>query len=254
MHGEASFVMADVAVLHVDLTRVPRSVGALAARYPRVINGAVHDISKRRVSRLRLRLGDGYTGPVIVKTNRNCGGIPDRESALRRWAERPRWLRRAAHSWHKRAPAWLSGTDLTAAYPTYPSRAAVPLFDRMSPRLVVERLMEEKRDAAFIVRRWWFFGAAEHHYLEALRDPGARLAGDNVIARESLGEVPAEIRAERQRLQFDYGKFDYAIVDGRPVLYDANPTPGGMRLVPHSITPEVVNGFARALDAFIPRG
>ena len=38
--------------------------------------------------------------------------------------------------------------------------------------------------------------------------------------------MPDEIRAERQRLGFDYGKFDFAIGPEGPVLYDANRTPG----------------------------
>ena len=41
---------ADVAFQHVDLTRVPRPYLELARYYPRMINGAVDDISKRRVS------------------------------------------------------------------------------------------------------------------------------------------------------------------------------------------------------------
>ncbi|HET6639867.1 MAG TPA: hypothetical protein VFH82_13915 [Gemmatimonadota bacterium] len=38
--------------------------------------------------------------------------------------------------------------------------------------------------------------------------------------------VPDEIRAIRAGLGFDYGKFDYGIVDEEVVLYDVNPTPG----------------------------
>jgi hypothetical protein len=38
--------------------------------------------------------------------------------------------------------------------------------------------------------------------------------------------VPDFLRAERERLGFDYGKFDFVIHDGQAVLLDANKTPG----------------------------
>ena len=43
--------------------------------------------------------------------------------------------------------------------------------------------------------------------------------------------MPDELRNIRRDLGFDYGKFDYAIVNDRVVLYDVNRTPalGGLR-------------------------
>jgi hypothetical protein len=38
-------------------------------------------------------------------------------------------------------------------------------------------------------------------------------------------EIPDELRRLRREMGFDFGKFDYGIVDGRVVLYDANRTP-----------------------------
>jgi hypothetical protein len=37
-------------------------------------------------------------------------------------------------------------------------------------------------------------------------------------------QVPPEIRTVRERLGFDFGKFDYGMVDGRACLYDVNRT------------------------------
>jgi hypothetical protein len=37
--------------------------------------------------------------------------------------------------------------------------------------------------------------------------------------------VPNELRIERKRLGFDYGKFDFVVHEGRVVLLDANRTP-----------------------------
>src|SRR5262249_27051594 len=62
---------ADVAIQHVDLTKVPRPYLALDRVYPRVINGAVADISKRAISSDLLSEGDDHRGPVMVKTDLN---------------------------------------------------------------------------------------------------------------------------------------------------------------------------------------
>src|SRR5688500_19287797 len=72
--GPGDPAWADVAVLHVDLTVVPADHLAYLKGFSRVLNGAVADISKRRISTNLVRRGDGYGGPVIVKTNLNYGG------------------------------------------------------------------------------------------------------------------------------------------------------------------------------------
>ena len=48
--------------------------------------------------------------------------------------------------------------------------------------------------------------------------------GANFLARETV-PVPDELRAQRERRGFDYGKFDFVVSDGRAVLLDANCTP-----------------------------
>jgi hypothetical protein len=47
----------------------------------------------------------------------------------------------------------------------------------------------------------------------------------SVLRREPISDVPVELRQVRRELGFDFGKFDYGIVDGRVVLYDVNRTP-----------------------------
>ena len=39
--------------------------------------------------------------------------------------------------------------------------------------------------------------------------------------------VPEVLRAERERLGFDFGKFDFVVHEGEVVLLDANRTPTG---------------------------
>ena len=55
--------------------------GAVLDAHPRVVNRQVRDSSKRRVSRNLVRPGDGWEGPVIVKTDRNHGGLPEADTA-----------------------------------------------------------------------------------------------------------------------------------------------------------------------------
>src|SRR4026209_1760463 len=69
--GPKRFVSADAAILHVDLTRIPEPSLQLARRNRRTVNGRVEDIGKRTFSAHIVRPGDGYEGPVIVKTERN---------------------------------------------------------------------------------------------------------------------------------------------------------------------------------------
>ena len=47
----------------------------------------------------------------------------------------------------------------------------------------------------------------------------------NVIRMEMLQDVPDEVREHRHALNLDYGKIDYVMHDGRPVVLDANKTP-----------------------------
>ena len=56
---------------------------------------------------------------------------------------------------------------------------------------------------------------------------------------ESAGQVPDELRQMRRDLAFDYGKFDYAIVNGRVILYDTNRTPVMGSLSKEKILPTI---------------
>ncbi len=55
------------------------------------------------------------------------------------------------------------------------------------------------------------------------KDRISKAAG--VLGYEPM-EVPEKLRAERERLGFDFGKFDFVMHNGEPLLFDANRTPG----------------------------
>jgi hypothetical protein len=246
------FVPAEVALLHVDLSVVPAACLRLAERYPRVLNGRVIDIRKRQFSQLLVNRDGPDLGSVMVKSDWNCGGLWDFRHKL--LASRPARLIRpfcldhamyralawldTKRSWPRRR--WLSTTD----YRVYSKRDQVPAAVWTNPNLVVERFISEREGPYFCCRHWLFFGD---------REVGRRTLSLNPVVKaeaklEPLRDpVPDELRAIRQRLGFDYGKFDYGIVDGQVVLYDMNRTPGITNNPQrHAETTEVLSSGIRA--------
>ena len=211
---------AKVAVLHVDLTVVPEPLRTAAARYPVTLNARVNDISKRRVSANLVRRWDDYDGPVVVKTNRNCGGLREGRHAVASGGRVARYVRglRESLPW-----AW-RGELRTADYPVFPSARDVPRAVWYNPNLIVERFLPERHDGFYCLRTWVFLGDRETNSLCYSNQPIVKAV--NVVRREPVAEVPDELRRRRREMGFDFGKFDYGIVDGgRVVLYDVNRTP-----------------------------
>ena len=222
--GQKPWPEAELAILHADITAVGDEYRALLSHYPRVINGRATDVSKRVVSELILARDDEYAGPVIVKTNANFGGL--REVPRAELLSRP-----VPKSWQE--VTWL------VDYPIFDRMSRVPAGVWQNPHLVVEKFLPERNDAKrvndgaapapsdqeYVLRVWVFLGNQSIHYRCISKSPVIK--GRNTLRRELLdADVPAELRARRAELGFDYGKFDYALVDGKAVLYDANRTPG----------------------------
>jgi hypothetical protein len=239
---------ADVAILHVDLTVVPQEHLDYVRQYPVAVNGRVADISKRRISANLVRRGDGYDGPVIVKTNSNCGGATE-DLEERRGSRRRRIIRsvRMALPWTFRARL------PTAQYRIFDSPRGVPRVAWLNRDLVVERFLPERRDGFFCLRTWVFMGDRETNSLSLSNHPVVK--SENVVRREVVDEVPAELRRMRVDLGFDFGKFDYGIVDGRAVLYDANRTPTVGSFTREQFLPRIrvlaegIRAFVHPLDA-----
>lgn len=206
LSGQSS---ADVAVLHVDATTTPADYLDYARRFPLCLNVGAADISKRRVSGALLAEGDGWLGPVIIKSNLNNQGIP--ETRLNRRS------RRAGQ------PAPFAHVPAMPSYEVYQSRDDVPdgVLDRDD--LVVEKFIPEKEPDGFAVRFWVFCGERERctRYVS----PNSLVKASETIRREPAA-VPDELRERRRELGFDYGKFDFVMHEGRAVLLDANKTPG----------------------------
>jgi hypothetical protein len=218
--GVGGWPAADLAVLHVDRTRVPDSFQGLRDRYPVVVNLGGTDISKRVVSRNLLTFNDGYDGAVIVKTDANAGGHRERSLGYRT----P--VLGLARRVRDRFGAWEStGVLSTLKYPVYASMSDVPPAVWRNPALVVERFTPERRGADFAIRQWVFLGSREYARVGFGPQPIVKAA--NVTSSEVLDEIPECLRAMRADLGIDYGKFDFVVHEDDIVLLDANRTPTG---------------------------
>ncbi|HUJ85926.1 MAG TPA: hypothetical protein VLX30_03635 [Burkholderiales bacterium] len=207
-HGTEDPPAGDLAIVNVDLSLIPESYRELFARYPRVVNGAVLDVSKRRFSRDLLDRHSDWIGPVIVKTDANYGGRPER--LLRQAAERAGLA------------CDVPPGPLALEYPIYRALREVPDEVWDSPGLVVERFLPERDEAGYYVRVWVFLGDRDRS--TRWRASGPVVKAGNLLERIPV-EVPDELRAWRARLQFDFGKFDYVRHGNRWVLLDVNRTP-----------------------------
>jgi hypothetical protein len=207
--GTEGLPEADIAVLHVDLSVVPQAYADAANHYPRVVNGAALDIRKRLVSSNLVTPADDWNGPVIVKTDLNYFGVPEA-------------LTSRAQASLGREP--VHAPPVLDTYPIYDNLQSVPGEVWSQPSLVVERFLPEwSEEEGYSLRTWIFFGGRERCTRHLCREPIVKARN---LIRAGPVPVPDFLRAERERLGFDYGKFDFVIHDGQAVLLDANKTPG----------------------------
>ena len=238
LNGPGPYVDADLVIMHVDLTVVPADYLTFVRRYPVIINGSVTDISKRLISTNLVCRDDDYQGQVIVKSNQNCGGSREVRVARMRTLlgrcnqslrEDPRlarmrsFLNRYYQSLRDKLPSTSRKGPSISDYAIFESTSQVPRVVWENPDLVVERFLPERHDNLYCVRSWVFLGDRETNAMGYSLQPIVK--SGNVVRREVVAEVPEELRQMRRNLGFDFGKFDYVIVDGQVVLYDANRTP-----------------------------
>lgn len=235
LFGTRDFVPADLAFVHVDLSDVPEAYLDFAGRYPAAVNGRVRSIRKRIYSPYLLEQGDAWTGPVIVKSDRNFGGFPE---SLR---QIPR----------------LDGLG-TRAY--FNSPLDYRVFDRLedvpeaffrSPDFIVQRFLPEVEDGLFHVHTYSFLG----DWGDCLR-----LASEQPVVKAETkvasgpARVDPRVEALRRELGFDYGKVDYLYHQGELVVLDFNKTTGsrgvGRQSNPHMAGTRLAR--ARGLYSFFP--
>ena len=243
LHGTGRRTDADLLIPHLDVSYIDDDYWRFIQSHPRVVNRRLRDIRKTRLSTILVRPGDGYCGPVIVKTDGNCGGYPDRFHAGRG----PSLLARARMRL-TRVP-WLEPRALPwvctlARYYVLPSPRAVPAGVWRNPHLVVERFLPEMRDGRYVLRQWIVFGSRDKLGMLLGSDPQVKSWTSTRVPGES---PPPEIISARARLGLDFTKIDYVIHEGRGVLLDVNPTPT-VRAAAFSTDPAACEGLDLGLE------
>lgn len=218
LSGPGECIDADIAILHVDLSIVSDDYLKCMDQYPVALNARVKDISKRYISDNLVTSSDDYDGAVIVKTNWNFAGI--REAKL---AKRRSFISRCSRFINKRILRLGRSKSTALNYKIYNSACDVPTSIWANPEYVVEKFLPERDGDLYCLRTWVFLGDKETNSICYSNEPVVK--SNNIIRRELVPEVPDDLREWRRRLGFDFGKFDYAIVNRQVVLYDANRTP-----------------------------
>jgi hypothetical protein len=235
LFGTSKFVPADLILIHVDLTIVPDQYLEFASRYPIALNSGVQDIRKSRISTNLVRQDDFYPGEVIVKTDLNYGGYPEQMLSGR------------LSAWNRLLPRrFMRGHDFGSGfgpfkYCIYDGLIDVPAATFERNDLVVEKFFPEQEENFFFVRNYEFLGDRSTCTRLASSNP---IVNDHTVVRIEEIEPHPEIVQARNRLNFDYGKFDYVVHDGQPVLLDANKTTGADRIC----TPELKARRRRRAD------
>jgi hypothetical protein len=203
---------------HFNLTTTPASYRHVLDRCDRVVNRSVNDISKRAISTKLVKSPADYDGPVIVKTNRNYGGLPEARATARQGG-----LQRSFVWLTRRLPSSISGLVGHEGYRVYNHPRLVPRIVWLNPLFVVEKFLPEREREFYCLRQYVFLGESEFSSRTVSPDPIVK--SENVIRRDLLEDTPSAVREFRKRLGFDYGKFDYVMRGDEAIVFDVNRTP-----------------------------
>ncbi|MCB9845899.1 MAG: hypothetical protein H6811_07950 [Phycisphaeraceae bacterium] len=223
VRGPAREIDTDLLIPHLDLSYIPDRYWDMIQGHPNVVNQRIRDTRKRAISANLVSRADPHVGPVIVKTNCNCGGLTD---ALLNEPDRPwtfaRRLRRrlSLEPWLERR--MLGSARVLRRYHLFESMGHVPRRVYRNPNLVIEKFLPERRGDLYVIRMYTFFGGSERVRVLESSDPQVK-SGNGRLRERS--EVPPQLRAWRERLGLDYGKIDFVMRDGEPVVIDVNTTP-----------------------------
>jgi len=221
LFGTKQFVPADIVFVHVNLSVVPDRYIEFAARYPVAVNSRIRDIRKSVISRNLVQPGDPWDGPVIVKSDLNYAGAPERylhRTALERRWKLMRRVRRRIERMRGSSPF-----EESNEYRIFDRIADVPSTWFHDRNVVVEKFRPEIEDGLYHVRIYMFLGDRWSCTRVGIPDPVVKSRQD--AKTESVEPAP-EVVAWRERLGMDYGKLDYVVNNGEVVLLDVNKTTG----------------------------
>lgn len=219
-YGTKNLPHADIVILHVDKTIVPDEYAECLSQYPVVLNRNVLNISKSLISKNMVRPEEDYSGPVIIKTNANFGGVREaREKNI--FPKKKRWWRWLL----KMKPNWEKIDELNPHhYPIFKNKESIPAGVWKNKNLIVEKFLPEIENGLFFLRYWVFLG--EQGWAGRFGAKKQIIKFRKRVTKDVLVPVPDELKIVRKKLGFDYGRFDFVEHNGKTVLYDVNKTLG----------------------------
>jgi hypothetical protein len=218
MYGTSDAIPADILFVHVDLSVVPEEYIEFASTYPVTINAGIRDIRKSVVSPNLISDKDAWAGPVVVKSDFNFGGAPERRVENGgRWAL---WRMQAKFDRLFRRLGFKGGRD---EYEIYDTLSAVPESRLRNDKLVVEKFRPQLIDGLYHLQIYQFLG--NHWVCTRLRSKDPIVKSRNAVTAEAI-EPHEDIEQWRKSLKMDFGKLDYVVVDGEAILLDVNKTIG----------------------------
>ena len=241
-------IQADLLIPHIDLSYVPDEYWQVMQEFPGpVVNRRVRDIRKRAFSTLLVKPGDGYAGPVIVKTDANNGGRSERKilggpeprTALGRFL-----MRRQRSPSRERAS--LGEATSLRRYHVFERADDVPIAVYENQALVVEQYVPERRNGQFLLHHYEFFGDYEQVRTHASADPMVKTRTAKI---EMAAGVPEVLREQRARLGLDYAKLDYVVQNGGAHLLDISTSIGMGREIDETLV-HLSRGLAGGLSFF----
>lgn len=240
LYGIDRFVPADVVILHIDLSVVPPEYLDFARQYPVALNTGLTDIRKMTISRNLVQPGDSYGGPVIVKSNLNYAGAPERKLKESQLRQSSFWLQRLQHRifpFLNKPPVFQSNLE----YQIFDRIADVPRSLFTNPEVVVEKFFHCRHEEFYCIHNLYIFGNLR---------TGTRLIGHHPIVngrtyqRIDFVDPSSEIVEQMADISLDYGKIDYMFHDGKVVIIDINKTIGDSRKV-FQRTPELIRFYKK---------
>ena len=213
LFGTKKYIPADLAIMNVNLSVVPESYIEFGQRYPITLNGNIRDIRKSSFSKLRIDRNDNYHGPVIVKTDLNYFGIPEKENL----------------SFSEKLIAKISNRTRTHKdtigrnYSVFDSIDSVPDEILQNPDYVVEKFIPEMENGLYCIRTCLFFGDRMTNHRLRSHDPIVKF---NTCADIQSIDPHPDVLKYREQTGFDFGKFDYVVHQGKAMIFDINKTPG----------------------------
>lgn len=245
LYGTKKPTPADLLFIHVDLSYLPDEYQAFARKYPKHINAKAIDIRKSSYCPNLLKRNDSWRGPVIVKSNCNFAGRPERRAANQK----------TKTSLQKLQHKLMLKTGLKHR-PLIWTKEDYKIFDSLTdtPKAyfhkdyVVQKFTPELRNGEYVLREYYFLGDQSYHNMET--SGKAVITSGTQIESGYNQSTPTALLDMRHEIGLDYGKIDYAIVDGEVVIFDANKTVG-TRMPPSENTVKMANHLASGLQSII---